>query len=297
MQERGLLASARRGWGLGCAAQGCVLAMLPIFVGMGVVVVSLFDVPQRSMPVVLLAAFVGWALSALVLVAGTMGWIVRRRNRSLDEAFATIGLLPIPMGIVNRGYRGPVSGRTVHAWFSKGPSLEIYVNARSGRRLGMGGSHKLERGLGAMLSKEPRPVGEDVNVWTDDGEWTDAWLQESGVTDRIIALCTDLPGARQQVIVTPDSVKLHVRYFMMNDRTGQSDITTSRLGQWLSHLIVLARSLEAQPTGDQTASPLEQDLRTDRRKIARRGTLWVIGFCLLMCIVVAGALLVALLSS
>ena len=297
MQERGLLASARRGWGLGCAAQGCVLAMLPIFVGMGLVVVSLFDVPQRSMPMVLLAVFVGWALSALVLVAGTMGWIVRQRNRSLDEAFAGIGLLPIPMGIVNRGYKGPIGARIVHAWFSKGPGMEIYVQVRTGRRLGMASSNRLERSLGEMLSKESRPVGEGVKVWTDDGEWTDAWLQESGVTERIISLCTDLPGARQQVMVAPDSVKLHVRYFMMSDRTGQSDITTSRLGQWLSHLIFLADSLKAQPPGDQTASPLEHDLRTDRRKIARRSTLWVIGFCLVMSIVVAGAILVAWLSS
>ena len=265
--------------------------MLPVFLGLGVASVSVLDVPQRWTPLVLLAIFAGWAVSALVLVGGSMWWISRQRRQRLDEAFAPLGLEPVPVGMVTRGYQGAVAGRPVHGWFSKGPGMEIYVEAQSGMRIGMGRSTAISQGLGAMMSKTPRPVGEGIQVWSEHGEWVDQWLEAPGVRARIIALCTDLPGARQMLIVAPDSVKLHLRYFMMQERTGKSDITTERLDLWLSHLVFLAESLERRPAGAQAASSLEVELRMDRRKLARRVRAWSIGVTLLVAVFVAGAIL------
>ncbi len=114
MAKRGAAASLRRGSKLGCAVQGCVLAMLPLCVGLAFAVVMVFDISRTWSPVVLGVTFGGWFLMAAMAVGIGLFRIVTRRNRNLDAAFTPLGLRVERVGMVQRGFVGDVLGRPVH---------------------------------------------------------------------------------------------------------------------------------------------------------------------------------------
>jgi hypothetical protein len=270
MAKRGAAASLRRGSKLGCAVQGCVLAMLPLCVGLAFAVVMVFDISRTWSPVVLGVTFGGWFLMAAMAVGIGLFRIVTRRNRNLDAAFTPLGLRVERVGMVQRGFVGDVLGRPVHGWFSKGPQLELYVGARLGRRVGIGRTNVLSRGVGRALAKESAEVGEGLQAWSDNAEEASRLLALAGVRESIVALCTDLPGAATQLHITPDALKLHVRYFMLDEWSGESDLTPDRVQHWMTQLIALAEALETLPPGNDEETPLERRFRVDRAAIFRK---------------------------
>jgi len=294
MAKRGAMASMRRGTMLGCGLQAVVLGMLPVVMGAATGLVLVFDISRSWSPVVLGGAFGSWFLLSGLVVGGVMGRVVSRRNRALDAAFGPLGLRPVRVGWVHRGFVGTSAGRPVHAWFSKGPQLELYVDCRSGRRVGVGADNPLARGVGRVMGKDAIPVSESLRAWSDDADWTRAWLARPGVSDHLQALCDALVGARAQVVVGPASVMLHLRYFALNEWTGDSDLSTERIAAWVVHLVALADSVEALPAGMVAEGGMETSARTDRGALWRKSmgcALLVVAGSVVLTLVLVAALL------
>lgn len=264
MAGRGRQASAGRGRLLLLGIQAVVLLLLPLSVGGAFGLGIALDAPRDLRPFFIVGGLVGWfALSGLVL--GSVLWrMTSRRTQALDKAFRPLALRPRRVGVVSRGYIGSRGGRAVRAWFSKGPQLQLYVDCRSGRRLGVGPANRLTRTAGQMFGNEGIPVGEGYGLWSKDPVWSTAWLEEPGVKERLLALSRVLPGVSPQVLVGPEAVCLQLRYFALNEWTGECDLTVEGVQDWIDHLSALAETLERHPRGSEVEGRLEARQRMDR---------------------------------
>ena len=138
------------------------------------------------------------------------------------------------------------------------------------------------RDVARLGRREPLTVDGELMLWTDQRAWATTWLAEPEVHEHLVALCSVLPDARHHVIVGPASVKLHLRHFVLNEWTGHTDLTADRLQEWLVRLCALADAVERQPTGKEVESALEEVIRTDRARLARRVWRWVFGGLVLL---------------
>ena len=289
--KRGLAASSLRGSLLGCGLQLGVLALLPLLMGGAYVAIELLGLPSKWHPLVMMGSLLAWVGLVVVLVILLLWRVVSRRTRALDAVFAPLALSPVRVGVVQRGFIGEHLGREVHAWFSKGPKLELYLSCRSGRRIGVGASNPLSRGVGKVLGKDALPVAEGLGAWSADPVWARAWLDEPGVRPALESLCGSLPGANMQVILAPSSVRIQCMYFAMRDWTGESDLSPELIGELLAGLSILADSVERHPRGPESEGRLEAVVHTDRARMSRWVTFGIGVFLvgLVGILVVAGA--------
>lgn len=289
-QKRGRRASVRRSRSFLLAMQVPIVLMLPVCAALAALAVFALNLKEAWYPYAAMAAFGLWALLSFSLASGLVVWVTRRRARALDAVFTPLGFQKIPGGLRLRGYRGAVSGRSAHIWFSQGPNVEVYMEARSGRRLGVGRNSLLAQGLSLAMGKTPFALDDDLKVWTADEAWARQWLAQPKIAETISALCNTLPGAIHSLVVDPESVKLQVRHFVLSDWTGEGDLSQALAQRWLDGLAPLAESLEAQPDGDEQCTALEIRMRTERGAVFRRALLGSLLFGFLLVTISAGVI-------
>lgn len=243
------------GFARGCAIQAAALAWLAGLAGVGALVFPLLDRHARQwvMPGVLVT-WVGTLLPATLLIGV---WVVLRRNRRLDEAFAAFGpgraLAPVA-----RAWAGVRDGRDVNVWFSKGPQVEMYVACRTGTEAGIVPENALSSFAAQVLSREIVRLPGGLSAHGDDTAWVRAFTARG--SDALATLLSDPDAGRCNVTVLPDAVKLTMR------RHALETVTADNAERWYITLRALAEVAESipPPVERKEAAGLAARMRTHR---------------------------------
>ena len=209
-----------RSYGRGCLVQLIIAAVVGPVAGAFVVAALLLlrDAQGPDDP----NAFKAYAVLALLpilLMAGSalIGYfLIKRRARTLDAAFASWQLQGRQAGAVMRGWHGAIGERAVDIWFSKGPTLEIYLQADCGTRGIIHREHgTLERWAGKLSSNEPlaglSEGFEGFKVYAQDEAWMRQVLDSPNVAESLNALTGD-SRVFQAILAVPNAVVYRLRY-------------------------------------------------------------------------------------
>ncbi len=225
----------------------------------------------------LLALLVAPAFLA-VLGAGAW-WFVRSRGRRLDRLFEPFGMAGTQVGGVLRGWTGSWNDREVDAWFSKGPTFELFLGCHTATRGGVGRPGATGRRLAAAIfDREPlEPVpgeAEGLTVYAEDPEWMRSFLAAPDCKEALDELLTETDRVSPMLAVGPEALQ-YVRRFERLDR-----ITDASVRGWLEALERLARCAET--VGPSASGATPSRLETWARK--ERGRSWLPKFfgCLLV---------------
>lgn len=211
----------------------------------------------------LLALLVPLVFLGALLLVGLV--VIALRNRRLDRAFAPLGLEGRQVAAVLRGWHGEHRGRRIDAWFSKGPTLEIYLGCEPATRGAINRAGPLAQSIARTLtSREPLdPTPPEVpgcRVYADDEEWMRSWLSGGGVEAAVGRLLTETPRVSPILSLAPGAVHYRRRFLPL------SELTTPNLERWLTDLELLARACDAESFGRPKLEPgkLDDWARTDR---------------------------------
>jgi len=280
----------------GAYRQGCRRSLMIVLVGgvLGVLMVATIlwllggaDARPGSWRV-LVAPLVPLPFVAGLLLIGLL--VVLRRGRRLDRAFEPWGIKGHQVGGVLRGWHGEVGGRSLDAWFSKGPMLEIYLGCATAtrgsiRRVG----ERVQRVTRAVSKREPlTPSPEEARgcqVYADDPHWMREWLAQPDVEEALGRLLTETESVSPILDVAPDALHYRRRFLPIGE------IDAPHLQEWVEALSRLARAAaEVGPSGDgAVVSSLEVWSRLRR---GRRFLPLLFGCLALALCVVLGALYV-----
>ncbi len=184
----------------------------------------------------------------ILVVGGVIGYfLIKKRARNFDAAFAPWGLTGRQAGLVMRGWHGLVDGRTLDVWFSKGPTLEIFLGVDC-RTRGVIHSEKgklfdIARGLSNKKPLEAMPAGyEGFTADSSDEDWIRRLLESPAAAESLHALVGKTEGSLRSftaLIITPNALKYRLRFLP------QSAINKERTRQWIDHLLSLASAIDA----------------------------------------------------
>lgn len=265
-----------RAWGAGCgrallirlAATIGVLAILAVCM----VIVALVPLPRRlDRQILFMVAFIG-AIFISVFGALIIGLLLRSRRLSeLDAAFVPLGLSAHSHLITGRQYHGMWQGRQVDAYFSRGPTLEVYVSANARTRMGIGSKNRIGSAVAGMRGQaeldSADPAFESLALYAVDTLWGQSLLANSEARAAILRLM-HAQGAYdlRTTSITPDAIYLQLRYVPLGR------ISEENVRQWLSDLIAIARAAETIPPPAQpaTSHSLETRARIQRDTISVR---------------------------
>ena len=231
-----------------------------------------------------------WVATIMLVLPPIAVLVVIRRCRILDRAFAAWDLDATQAGVVIRGWAGEINGRTFNAWFSKGPTLELYLSADSHTRGGIVWKGGLARFAASIAKITPVDldgalVGRQIHG--EDNAWMSGLVADDGVAQAIGRLTGDDGQSNRMLLVAPDAVCVRMRFLPM------SAINADNLQQWVSDLEAVAQAVDARPdpAEKKTTTKLEQRLRTYRGKV------WMLGCVAVVTVVVVVAIggLIALL--
>ena len=254
---------------LAAAAVVIPLACLLVFVPLYLVQNTRLD--ETSSFLVMVVPMAGF----LVLVIGGSAafgvWMVSARARGLDAAFTPLGLRGGMYFLNGRQYHGQIAGRAVDVYFYRGPTLDLYLAAKLGTRLGLGLQNRVGTALAGLLKRPALeltdPVLADYSVYAHYETWARALLRDPAAGPALERLLRDLGGYElRQLHAQPDAWLLRL-YHTYTDR-----ITPDSVRGWLRDLEFLARSAEAlpPPAAADEPSALERRLRSDRGSFNNR---------------------------
>ncbi|MFZ5477987.1 MAG: hypothetical protein ACOZNI_14530 [Myxococcota bacterium] len=253
------LSSTSRGAATGCALQLGALAILALLGVAGALVFP--HLPRPSQQFVVPGVLVAWIGVVFPLLFVFVTVVTTRRNRRLDAAFGGLGP-PKPVAPVERGWAGKADGRAVNAWFSKGPTVELYVAASPGTEVGVGRSHVLFEFAARASDRARVPVAGELVAMGAERAWTERMVADPAARGALLELCA-ADGAN--VMVQPDCVKLTARWI------AEDEITRERVDRWVAALAAFARAVDALPSPASRieAHPWVARRRTDRGSIGR----------------------------
>jgi hypothetical protein len=239
------------------------LACVCIFIPLYIVQNNHFDNTTTA----LILSVSGGGFLALLLggTAGVAWWITHRRAQQLDAAFVPLGLAGRMHLASGRQYHGQVRGRTVDVYFSRGPTLDVYLGTTVKTRVSLGQQDRVGRALAQMFKREPfTPFDTELAAYTIygvDEVWTQAVFTQPAVKGAVQRLLEPL-GAYEmrQLHLQPEAVWLQLHY------TALAHITPENARQWLADMQILAETAEAErpPANPVEASGLERRNRSHR---------------------------------
>lgn len=252
---------------------GCLRGLLVQLVVMGIAIGALFccaglaalaPVDRDLRPMLVVVTMMGW-LVAMVGGAFVFAVVNRRRiARRVDGAFAPLGLRGEPQMTIGRQVHGEVGGRRLDAYFQKGPSLELILQARAGTRVALAPGSAFVRMVQGATGKDRFDAGwpelAEVSVSADEGAWARALLADPPARAALASLLHDGEPALRVASVQPGAVALVVRGSSLDIVDGD------QVPRAVAALAALAERVEAQPAPAtwQEPSPLSQRLRQRR---------------------------------
>ena len=267
--------------------RGCLRSLAAMVVGgvLGVILVAVVlwliqggTVAPRSFRFTL-ALLVPQAFIVLPVLAGIL-WIAAR-GRRLDRAFEPLGWDGRQFGPTLRRWLGEFRGRAVQVWFSKGPTLEVYVDCSPATRAIVHEGGPIVSAIAGALDKrgplDPSPLPiEGVSVVAYDEDWFRALLGRSRAAGAVTELMADDPRTATAVTVLPGSVRLMRRFMPVRELRAET------FAAWLNRLVDLAEEIDrAGPSSDGLKETrLEAWARLRRGKYVRRV---LIGLALFYC--------------
>lgn len=262
----------RRRAGLGCLLDLAILFGMLLWlaiVAAGFAVLAPF-LPPGSRGWLAPAALLTWVGTSVPTAFMVAAAITVRRNRQLDWIFAQVGP-GRAQSLVARGWAGVVDGRPVNVWFSRGPSIEVYVEADTRLEAGFSRSNLIASAFSGLTGQALVPVDGDLVARVPGEGWLHRFLDE----DARGALAALIPGDAAlgtSVLILPDAVKYTVRMLDLGALTPED---TSR---WLRDLECIARAAERAGPGPQPVAPggFATRMRTSRPGIGM-GLLFGVG--------------------
>jgi len=241
---------------------GCVCIGVPLYVVQNG---TYDDTTTLLIMVVPMAGFV------LLVVGGSLGfaaWMIRSRQRQLDDAFTPLGLAGSMYLLNGRQYHGTAGSRQMDAYFYRGPTLDIYLGTPLKTRLGIGTRDSVGAAIAGLVNRRPIALDDPglrhLSVFPLDEAWSRDLLADPSARTAILRLTADEgPFELRQVLLQPESLLLRLY------RTRQSAITPENVRQWLNDLLAVARVAESLPPPQQTAeaSGLERTTRSNRNAL------------------------------
>jgi hypothetical protein len=222
---------------------------------------------------------------ALVLICSSAQ--LARRRRQLDAIFRPLGLEGRSYFQNGRQYHGSFSGRQVDVYLSRGPQLEIYLEAPLKTRLSLSPPDKLiewaEKKASQKAVHSEDPALSRLVIYTADEAWTQALLSDPESSAVLQRLTASTFSGSPQVKLQPDALALRLYHIQIEQMTSES------IRQKLSDLLSLARQAEALPPPEKVlqASPLETITR------GRRSAFLLPSLGIIVAILIAGLVMVA----
>jgi hypothetical protein len=225
---------------------GCLFVFLPLWL------VTEFD---ASIWVLIISA----SLYVLILNGGALAylvWVLRRRKRRLDAAFAPLGLEGERYMVTGRQYHGTIEGRKVDIRFYRGPMLELHLGTPLQTRFGVAEVGSTTPALARLLGRQPLipddPALSELRVFALDEGWARSLLadpQARGVIRRLLS-AGESWALVQQVVLGPGAFRLRLYH---SKRLFRFEITPEEAQRWLDDLLTLARIAEGLPAPTVTA--------------------------------------------
>lgn len=201
-----------------------------------------------------------------VTVVGAI-YVVRKRASELDEIFLPLGLEGRGYLTNGRQYHGTYRGYSMHVYFYRGPTLQIYLDVPLGTRVGIGRQSALARLASTMVPKElldiNDPAFEHLAIYPDDHHWTADLFADNQARDNILRLTSEEAAAElRSLSITPNAMLWQTRHIPLRN------INADTVRAWINDLYELARIAQGltPPTVTAVESTLEQTSRTDRGK-------------------------------
>jgi hypothetical protein len=291
-------------WTAGCGTS--ILVRFAIAVGL-LTVLTVCVAGAGSVPLprgverefVVLGAFLAAVLGSVGATIGFAVWLVIRRARQLDAAFAPLGIAAQQYLTNGRQYHGTYGGRQVDAYFYRGPTFELYLGTPLKSRLALAQRDGLGRAVANFVGRQPLvlddPHLDGLTVNALDERWGRAVLADPRARASLLRLMDEAaPGAGRfefrQVILQPEGWLLRLLH------TRVDSINAESVRTWIGDLHALAEAAEALPPPQMTAvaTTLERNARANRGAFVLPAVLVVMGLigALLVCAVVPTLLLV-----
>ncbi len=199
----------------------------------------------------------GLAIFLFVALAVVLVWGVSQANwraAGLDAIFAPYGLAGRPYLINGRQYLGQYQGRNLNAYFSRGPTLEIYLAANLYTRMAIGTEDALGAGLAQALKipqlRVDHPAYGSLAASAIDEGWGQAFLADPQAREIIPRLArTEGIYELRTITVQPDALVFRLIHLELGS------LTAGRLQNCLSDLLALARVAEALPPPAERLEP------------------------------------------
>ncbi|MCW5213627.1 hypothetical protein VU04_12065, partial [Desulfobulbus sp. TB] len=193
--------------------------------------------------------------------------VIRRRASELDEIFLPLGLEGRGYLTNGRQYHGTFRGYAIHAYFYRGPTLQIYLDVPLGTRVGMGRHGAISRLAADMTDKKPLPVDDPdfdhLVIYPDDICWASDLIADPKAREIILRLTDEESATELRTLsITPNALLWQSRYNPV--RNINPETIRTRIED-LFELARIAVDLTA-PTITATESGIEQTSRTDRSK-------------------------------
>ena len=260
-----------RAYGQGCARGTLIYSLVAVIIIGGfcclstvVIMLPLDDGIKPFVWVGLIVTFMFLAIGVTVVGAVV---IVRRRASDLDEIFTPLGLEGRSYLTAGRQYHGTYHGYSMHVYFHRGPTLQIYLDVPLGTRVGIGRQSELARLATTMVPKElldiDDPAFEHLAIYPDDMRWATDLFADSQARDTILRLTSEEAAAEvRSLSITPNAILWQTRYIPLRN------IKTDAVRAWINDLYELARAAQGltPPMVSAVESGLERTTRTDRSK-------------------------------
>jgi hypothetical protein len=217
-----------------------------------------------------------WVWAGLIIlfiftvITGTVIWgvfTIRKRARELDDVFLPLGLEGRGYLTNGRQYHGTFRGYPLHAYFYRGPTLQIYLDVPLGTRVGIGRYGAISRLAANMVDKRALSVDDPefdhLVVYPDDRQWATDLFADHQARDAILRLTNEDTAAELRTLsVTPNALLWQSRYISVRN------INSDTVRAWINDLYELARITQGlrPPAVTTEESSLEQTSRTDRSK-------------------------------
>jgi len=202
------------------------------------------------------------------------GWMIRRRLRLFDSLFTPLGISGTAYLLTGRQYHGTLNGRQVDAYFSRGPSLDIYLGSHLHTRMGFGLKGRFTQaasgGLNEMALASPDHDLDHLSIFSLDDGWGRELLDDPHAREIILQLTARQPGFEfRNLMLQPEAI--HFQLAHINKTT----LVPGSIQGWLADLLELAQVAESLPPPrvTATASLLEHKARLSRGEL----TLPVVG--------------------
>jgi hypothetical protein len=157
---------------------GCVCIGVPLYVAQR----GNFD--DATTFLILIVPIMGFVFLVIGGSLGLAAFILLRRARHLDEAFAPLGLQGKMYLTNGRQYHGAMGGRPVDAYFYRGPTLDLYLGASLKTRMSVGVKDRVGQAIAGMFNRQTMPATDPdldrLSVYTLDETWARELLNDPG---------------------------------------------------------------------------------------------------------------------